>query len=101
MSSLIVASSLAASAFAIAALGAYANYRFIKRLTEGEGLAMKLVSTTTMIKRLSGLLGTRDLSGWEQDFVRKLAEQAQAGQVTQLTGAQVDKLDELHGRHFA
>ncbi len=36
MSSLIVASSLAASAFALAALGAYANYRFIKRITEGE-----------------------------------------------------------------
>ncbi|AQV94793.1 hypothetical protein BJN34_12970 [Cupriavidus necator] len=60
-----------------------------------------LVSTTIMIKRLEGLLGTRDLSTWEQDFVRKLAELAQAGQVTQLTGAQVDKLDELHGRHFA
>ncbi|MNT23365.1 hypothetical protein D3C72_1587820 [compost metagenome] len=82
------------------AFGAYSNYRFIKRIAEG-GLAMKLVSTTTMIKRLEGLLSTRDLSEWEQDFVRKLAEQAQAGQVTQLTGAQVDKLDELHGRHFA
>ncbi|RWA55304.1 hypothetical protein AU476_07285 [Cupriavidus sp. UYMSc13B] len=61
---------------------------------------MKLVSTTTMIKRLESLLGTRDLSEWEQGFVRKLAEQAAAGQVTGLTGAQVDKLDELHGRHF-
>lgn len=62
---------------------------------------MKLVSTTTMIKRLEGLLGTRDLSEWEQGFVRKLVESSQAGQVTQLTGAQVDKLDELYGRHFA
>ncbi|WP_454752193.1 hypothetical protein [Cupriavidus necator] len=72
----------------------------MKRIKDGE-IAMKLVSTTTMIKRLEGLLNTRDLTSWEQDFVRKLAELAQAGQVTQLTGAQVDKLDELHGRHFA
>ncbi len=85
---------------ALMALGAYTNYRFIKRITDG-GIAMKLVSTTTMIKRLEGLLGTRDLSEWEQDFVRKLAAEAASGQVTGLTGAQVDKLDELHGRHFA
>lgn len=88
------------ASFGAVTLGVYSNYRFIKRIAEG-GPAMKLVSTTTMIKRLEGLLGTRDLSAWEQDFVRKLVEQTRAGQVTQLTGAQVDKLDELHGRHFA
>ena len=96
----VIAGALTVAAFAIAALGAYFNYRFIKHIAEG-GQAMKLVSTTAMIKRLEGLLGTRDLTAWEQDFVRKLATQAQSGQVTQLTGAQVDKLDELHGRHFA
>lgn len=62
---------------------------------------MKLVSTTTMIQRLQGLLGTRDLTEWEQEFVRKLAAEAEAGRATQLTGAQVDMLDRLHGRHFA
>lgn len=85
---------------AFVVLAGYANHQLMKRIEDGE-IAMKLVSTTTMIKRLEGLLGTRDLTAWEQDFVRKLAELAQAGQVTQLTGAQVDKLDELHGRHFA
>lgn len=59
-----------------------------------------IVSTTTMINRLRGLLGTTDLTQWEQDFVRKLAEVSDAGEVTKLSGAQVDKLDELHGRHF-
>ncbi|MBB2918293.1 hypothetical protein [Cupriavidus alkaliphilus] len=53
-----------------------------------------------MINRLRGLLGTTDLTQWEQDFVRKLAEVSDAGEVTKLSGAQVDKLDELHGRHF-
>ena len=100
MASLVYLVVMALAFIGIVALGAYANYRFIKRIVEGEP-AMKLVSTTTMIKRLEGLLGTRDLSAWEQDFIRKLAEQARGGQVTQLTSAQVDKLDELHGRHFA
>ncbi|MDF3837102.1 hypothetical protein P3W85_29725 [Cupriavidus basilensis] len=60
-----------------------------------------LVSTTTMIKRLEGLLGTGDLSEWEKSFVRSLVDVQKAGKVTQLTGAQVEKLDELYGRHFA
>ncbi|MDW3683347.1 hypothetical protein RA280_16655 [Cupriavidus sp. CV2] len=54
-----------------------------------------------MIRRLEGLLGTKDLNEWEQGFVRTLAEHMHAGQVTKLTGNQVDKLDELHGRHFS
>ena len=34
----------------------------------------QMTSTTTMIRRLSGLLDTRDLSDWEQQFVRSVAE---------------------------
>jgi len=90
-----------AALFIFMVVGSYANYQFIKRITERQERDYMLVSTATMIKRLEGLLGTKDLTAWEQDFVRKLAAQTQAGQVTQLTGAQVDKLDELHGRHFA
>jgi len=60
-----------------------------------------MVSTSTMVRRLEGLMGTNDLTAWEQDFVRKLAEVVRTGNVTQLTGPQVEKLDELHGRHFA
>jgi len=60
-----------------------------------------MVSTTKMIQRLEGLLGTKDLTAWEQGFVRSLAARMHAGQVTKLTGDQVEKLDELHGKHFA
>lgn len=60
-----------------------------------------MVSTTKMIQRLEGLLGTKDLTEWEQGFVRSLASRMHAGEVTRLTGDQVDKLDELHGKHFA
>ena len=60
-----------------------------------------MVSTTKMIQRLEGLLGTKDLTDWEQRFVRSLADRMHAGEMTKLTGEQVDKLDELHGKHFA
>jgi hypothetical protein len=54
-----------------------------------------------MICKLEALLGTADLSAWEQSFVRNLAARMHAGQVTKLSGEQVEKLGELHGRHFA
>jgi len=59
------------------------------------------VSTTTMIRRLEGLLDTKDLNDWEQNFVRSLVERLEAGEVTRLTDKQIDRLDELHGKHFA
>lgn len=61
----------------------------------------QMVSTTTMIRRLSGMLDTRDLSEWEQQFVRSLVEKLDAGKVTSLTERQVETLERLHGRHFA
>lgn len=60
-----------------------------------------MVSATTMIQRLEGLLGTDDLNAAEQSFVRSLATRMHAGEVTRLSGDQVEKLDDLHGRHFA
>lgn len=60
-----------------------------------------MVSATQMICKLEALLGTADLSAWEQSFVRNLAARMHAGQVTKLSGEQVEKLGELHGRHFA
>lgn len=59
-----------------------------------------MVSTTTMIQRLEGCLGTSDLSEWEAKFVRSLAEQLNAGEVTRLSAKQVDTLERLHDKHF-
>jgi len=53
-----------------------------------------------MIRRLSGMLDTRDLSEWEQQFVRSLVEKLDAGRVTSLTDRQVEILERLHGKHF-
>ena len=60
-----------------------------------------MTSTTTMIRRLEGMLGTKDLSDWEQGFVETLVARLEAGQVTQLTERQVETLERLHGKHFA
>jgi hypothetical protein len=61
---------------------------------------MKHVSTSTMIERLVGLLGTSDLDAWEQTFVTSLQRYVAGGKVTDLTDKQVDRLDELHAKHF-
>ncbi|ADG20358.1 conserved hypothetical protein [Paraburkholderia atlantica] len=61
---------------------------------------MRHLSTTEMIQRLAGLLGTNDLTEWEQGFVRQLDEIRSAGRVTSLSDKQVDRLDELHAKHF-
>ncbi|MBN3777406.1 hypothetical protein G3O06_07555 [Burkholderia sp. Ac-20345] len=62
---------------------------------------MRLYSTATMIERLTGLIGTNDLTEWEQEFVRKLDKIRCAGHVTDLSDKQVERLDELHSKHFA
>ncbi|KVT91907.1 hypothetical protein WK59_04000 [Burkholderia ubonensis] len=62
---------------------------------------MRLYSTSTMIERLTGLLDTRDLTEWKQEFVRKLDAIRLSGRVTDLSDKQVERLDELHNKHFA
>jgi hypothetical protein len=61
----------------------------------------KLISTTVMIQKLSGMLGTSDLNEWESNFVMSLERRLNAGEVTKLTDNQVERLEELHNKHFA
>ena len=58
-------------------------------------------STTQMIRRLEGMLGTKDLSDWESGFVESLVAKVDAGKVTSLTERQLEVLERLHGKHFA
>jgi hypothetical protein len=60
-----------------------------------------MVSTSTMITKLAGCVGTSDLSDWEEGFVESLKTRLDAGEVTRLTEKQVDRLDELYTKHFA
>lgn len=61
----------------------------------------QMISTTVMIQRLEGMLGTNDLNEWERGFVRSLSVKLEVGLVTQLSEKQVERLIELHDKHFA
>jgi len=61
---------------------------------------MKLVSTATMIDRLVGLIDTRELTQQELPFVRSLREKMKGSRPIDLSGEEVDMLDEIHGRLF-
>ena len=60
-----------------------------------------MLSTSQMIDRLAGMVGTNDLTDWETRFVQSLIDRKKAGQVTALTARQVETLDRLHSKHFA
>lgn len=58
-------------------------------------------SLTTMIKRLSGLQGTRDLTNWEQGFVDTIVKTTQDGKSTlMLTSKQTEIILTIHNKHF-
>ena len=58
----------------------------------------ELVSTATMIKRLEGLLGTKDITQWEQGFIESIVAKDDP---TSLTGKQVDAMARIYSKHFA
>lgn len=60
-----------------------------------------IVSTSTMIERLSGKVGTKALSEWETKFVQNMVRIKDMGHVTALTEPQLESLEELHDRIFA
>jgi len=62
---------------------------------------MRHVSTTEMLSRLEGLLGTKDLNDWEQGFVSGLLSVSSINDLTWLSDKQVETLERLHNKHFA
>lgn len=55
-------------------------------------------SVGAMVEQLAAMLGTNDLSPWEQGFVQTV--QRHAKQTTTLTEKQVDKIEQLYEKHF-
>ena len=59
-------------------------------------------SIGNMIKRISGLLGTEDLSEWETEFVESVVERSQDGATTVLlTEKQITKIEQIFNKYFA
>ena len=51
----------------------------------------------TMLIRLTGLLGTGDLTAWEESFVESNSEAT----IERLTGKQVEIIERIFTKHFA
>lgn len=59
-------------------------------------------SLAQKIQSLAGLLGTKDVTEWEDGFIESVMRQTDDGQrTTTLTPKQVEVLDRLHSKHFA
>ncbi len=58
-------------------------------------------SVGAMIKQLTGLQGTRDLTPWEERFIADLVSRTAGGRDTaNLSANQVDKVEQIYARHF-
>lgn len=59
-------------------------------------------TTRQKIEQCEGLLGTKDVSEWEGQFLSGLVERlANAPNGLTLSDKQLDVLDRIHGKHFA
>ena len=56
----------------------------------------------SMIQQLEAMLGTNDLTAWEDNFVRNLVERSDHGKDTgKLTVNQISRMIDLYEKHFA
>ncbi len=54
------------------------------------------------IAQLEGLIGTRDVTSWEDGFIAGLVQRTNAGKdTTRLTERQVEVAEKIYDRHFA
>lgn len=55
-----------------------------------------------MIVKIGALVGTKDLTEWEDGFVRNIVERSHEGKVTTtLTNKQVEIVERIHKKLFA
>lgn len=62
------------------------------------------VSIGTMIIRISGLHGTKEVTDWENTFIRSVVDKYNArdkSKALELTGKQVEIIERIHNKHFA
>lgn len=54
------------------------------------------------IMQIEGLLGTKDIDEWQQEFIENIVERTQHGKITSgLSGKQLDVIEQIYNRHFA
>lgn len=61
-----------------------------------------MASLNTMVRRVAGLADTKDVTDWENRFIKSVVAQTFNGDnTTSLTEGQIDSLERLHDRHFS
>lgn len=61
-----------------------------------------MASINAMVKKVAGMVDTKDLTPWENKFVKSITAQTDNGNNTSsLTENQVDVLERIYDRHFA
>lgn len=61
-------------------------------------------SIANMIVRISGLVGTKDVTDWEDNFIRSIYDKylhSDKSKALELTGKQVEIIERIHNKHFA
>jgi len=63
---------------------------------------MRTVSIGTMIRSIGGMVGTHDLTDWENEFISNIVERSENGKsTTNLTDKQVERVEIIYRKHFA
>lgn len=58
-------------------------------------------SIGAMVQQIEGMLGTNDLTPWEQKFVENIAERSDHGKNTgKLSDKQIARMEEIYRKHF-
>jgi hypothetical protein len=61
-----------------------------------------MASLNNMVKAVAGLQDTKDVTDWENKFIKSVVEKTCNGDnTTSLTEKQIDVLESLHEKHFA
>lgn len=61
-----------------------------------------MTSLNTMVKKCAGLVGTKDVTPWEDQFLQSVLEKTGDGNnTTSLTEKQIDVLERIYGKNFA
>lgn len=61
-----------------------------------------MTSIGTMIKRIAGLQGTRDINEWEDGFIGSVIDKTEGGkETTGLSSTTVEIIERIHNKHFA
>ncbi len=59
-------------------------------------------SLNQMLQQISGMIGTDDLTDWEQEFVQSCMDRSQGGKdVRGLSSKQVEIINRIYNKHFA